>query len=101
MITRDLSPIPYSDGKISVAERAKAIMQYGSSWPADMKSQNVVERHLGRTLDNSHTLLRNIRISGADITVPLILISSQGITVLQQPDQRYFSRSGKFLGQHE
>ncbi|MBT3388920.1 MAG: hypothetical protein HN413_00760 [Chloroflexi bacterium] len=82
MIIRDLSPIPYIEGKLSVAERAKAIMQFGSSWPADMKSQEMLARSLARSLDNSHTLLRNLKIPEPDVIVPLILISPQGMTVL-------------------
>ena len=82
MIIRDLSPIPYNEGKLSVAERAKAIMQFGSSWPADMKSQEMLARSLARSLDNSHTLLRNLKIPEPDVIVPLLLISPQGITML-------------------
>ena len=82
MILRDFSPIPYQGGKLPITDLLRAILQYGFSWPNEMKSQDKVVRYLNRTLDNSYTLLRNVSLPGLDITIPFILVGPSGVTIL-------------------
>ena len=82
MIVRDLSPTPYEGGKMSFFERLHLMLKHGFSWPAEMKSQEVVIRHLLRSLDNSFTLLRNTPLPAPEVIVPLILIGPQGISAI-------------------
>lgn len=81
MIVRDFSPIPYQGGKLPLTDLVKAILNNGLSWPAEMKSQDIAVYYLMRSLDNSYTLLRNISLSGTEVTIPFILIGPTGVTV--------------------
>jgi hypothetical protein len=78
----DYSPIPYDGGKLSFQDRLKGIMQFGFTWVSEMKSQEVVVGNLNRVLDNRFTLLRNISLPDGGVTIPLVLLGSHGITVL-------------------
>jgi hypothetical protein len=82
MIVRDFSPIPYQGGKLPLSDRLRGIFQFGFSWPAEMESQDMVVRILKRSLDNSHTLLRNVLLPEAEITIPFVLISPSGVSVI-------------------
>jgi hypothetical protein len=95
MIVRDFSPIPYQGGKLSLSDRTQAIMKFGTNWPADMKSQDTLIRHLTKSLDNSFTILRNVWLPRAEVTVPLILIGPPGITVIyNSPAKGVFRTQG-------
>lgn len=95
MIVRDFSPIPYQGGKLSIAERTQAMLKFGSSWPAEMKSQETIIRYLLRSLDNSFTMLRNVPLPGSDIIVPLILVGPPGITsIYNSPAKGVFRTQG-------
>lgn len=95
MIVRDYSPIPYQGGKISLAERTQAILKFGSNWPAEMKSQDIIIRYLMRSLDNSFTILRNVPLPGTDLTISLILIGPPGVTVIyNSPAKGVFRTQG-------
>ena len=78
----DYSSIPFKGGKLSSGDRIKGILRFGFSWVAEMKSQEVIVRYLSRVLDNKFTLLRNITILDANVSVPLILIGPHGVTVI-------------------
>ncbi len=82
MIVRDFSPIPYQGGKLPISDLIKAMLQYGFSWPAEMKSQDLVVLYLLRSLDNSHTLLRNVFLPDVEVTIPFILIGPTGVIVI-------------------
>lgn len=95
MIVRDYSPIPYQGGKISLADRTQAILKFGSNWPAEMKSQDIIIRYLLRTLDNSFTMLRNVPLPGTDLVISLILIGPPGITTIyNSPAKGVFRTQG-------
>ena len=78
----DYSPIPFETGNTSFQDRLRGIMQFGFSWIPEMKSQEVVQTMLGRLLDDSFTLIRNLALPGAEITVPLILVGPHGLNVM-------------------
>jgi len=95
MIVRDLSPIPYQEGNISLSDRTQAIMKFGTGWPADMKSQDALIRQLEKTLDNTFAILRNVTLQKAEVIVPLILIGPPGITVIyNSPAKGVFRTQG-------
>ena len=95
MNVRDYSPIPYEGGKISLAERTQAILKFGSNWPAEMKSQDIIIRYLLKSLDNSYTLLRNVPLPNTDLIIPLILIGPPGITTIyNSPAKGVFRTQG-------
>jgi len=89
----DYSPIPFDGGKLSLQERLKGIASFGFSWIADMKSQERVIENLGRLLDNSFTMLRNVPLPEGDETIPLILMGPQGIVVIYNSPLRGIYRA--------
>lgn len=78
----DYSPIPFNGGKISVQDRMKGITKFGTSWVSEMKSQEVIIEILSRILDNRFTLLRNIRLPRDGTLIPLVLLGSHGVTLI-------------------
>jgi len=82
MIIREFSPIPYKGGKLPFQDLLQAILRNGLSWPAEMKSQDVVTSYLSRSLDNTYTLLRNVSLPDTEITIPLLLVGPTGVTVI-------------------
>jgi hypothetical protein len=48
-----------------------------------MQAQEIATDRLNKTLGSDHTLLRNVTIPGTSIIVPMILLSPQGIRVLE------------------
>jgi hypothetical protein len=71
------------EGKISITNRLKAMLDYGSDWYGRMESQREVTQRLGRSLGDEHILLRNIPVPGIDEGEPyMILMSPQGIRIL-------------------
>lgn len=62
----------------SVVER----LRLGEEWQKDMQSQEGVLLALGQVLDNQYTLLRNVKLEGLDVPIPMILLGPTGIRVL-------------------
>lgn len=79
---RDYSPIPEKGSQLSFPDRLQGMLKYGLSWPKEMQSQRVVVDYLKRGLDNRFTLLRNLLLPEANITLPLLLVGPQGITLI-------------------
>lgn len=69
-------------GAISVENRIRGTLQHGLRWYSEMEAQKAVTQRLSKSLDDEHTLLRNLVVPGSNVTVPLILISPQGMRVL-------------------
>lgn len=49
---------------------------------AEAQGQETLIHYLGRVLNNRFVLLRNVKLEGADITIPIILIGPSGISVI-------------------
>lgn len=62
----------------SVVER----LRLGEEWQKDMQAQEGVLLALGQVLDNQYTLLRNVKLEGLDVPIPMILLGPTGIRVL-------------------
>jgi hypothetical protein len=89
----DYSPIPFDGGKLPLQERLKGITRFGFSWVAEMKSQERVIENLGRFLDNSFTILRNVPLPEGEGIIPLILLGPQGIVVIYNSPLRGIYRA--------
>jgi len=70
------------NGAISVENRVRGTLQHGLRWYSEMEAQEAVTQRLSKSLDDDHTLVRNQIVPGSNTTVPLILISPQGMRVL-------------------
>jgi len=78
----DQTPFLSENGEISTLDQIKATIKFGADWLQEVHAQKTVMACLGKVLDNSFTLLRNARLAGADISIPLILVGPAGIYVL-------------------
>ncbi len=76
------SPFVDPEGEISLENRARATIKHGLSWYSEMRAQDYVIGRLERALDDEHVLVRNPTLPGIDITLPLVLISPQGVRLI-------------------
>jgi hypothetical protein len=84
----DRSEFRDDKGAISLENRLKGSLRYGTSWYADMESQETVTLRLGKILGSDFTLLRNITIPGLAEVIPMILIGPQGMRVIRPTSLR-------------
>lgn len=90
------SPFVHSDGEISLENRARASLKYGMSWFSEMQAQEYATRRLEKALDDENVLVRNPTLPGVDITLPLVLISPQGVRlILASPARGIFRAKGE------
>ena len=78
----DQTPFLSEGGEISKLNQVKATLKFGANWLQVINAQKTVIACFGRVLDNSFTLLRNVRLASLDINIPLILVGPAGIYVL-------------------
>jgi|SRR5271157_1629945 len=69
-------------GELSLTERVRAIMKYGTLWIAEAQAQKSVMTVLDKVLDKSFTVLRNVTLADLEASIPLILIGPPGIYVI-------------------
>jgi hypothetical protein len=79
----DRSEFRDEEGVITLENRIRGTLQYGLGWYGVMQAQEFVSERLEKTLDRAHTLLRNVVIPGTTVSVSMILLSPQGIRVLE------------------
>ncbi len=82
MIVIDRSKYREEDGSISLENRLRGTLEHGFGWYGQMQAQEVVTEWLSRSLGDEHVLLRNVSLPGVSGTIPMILISPQGVRVL-------------------
>lgn len=82
MKTIDQTPFYKENGELSLIDRGKAIMQFGTGWFKEVEAQKSVIAVLGKALDKNFTLLVNVIPPGLDARIPLILVGPTGIYVL-------------------
>lgn len=78
----DQTPFFNEKGEISLMDRAKAFMDFGRSWLAEMEAQRSILPVLEKNLDNKFTLLRNVKPPDLDAPIPFILVGPTGIYVI-------------------
>jgi hypothetical protein len=75
----DQTPFFNAEGKISVVDKAKATMKYGTAWIQEIQAQAAILPLLDRGLEKKYTLLRNVKLAGLEIIIPFILVGPSGI----------------------
>lgn len=78
----DRSPFRDENGEIKLENKVRGILQNGFRWLGQMSAMENATRLLERILDKNHLLLRDATIPGTTITIPMILISPQGVRVI-------------------
>ena len=79
----DRSDFRDEEGVITLENRFRGTLQHGLGWYGLMQAQEFVCQRLEKTLDRAHTMLRNVVIPGTTVSVSMILLSPQGIHVLE------------------
>jgi hypothetical protein len=77
----DRSPFRDENGEISLENKVRGVLQNGFKWLGQMSALEKATSLLERSLDQDHMLLRVTTIPGTTITIPMILISPQGVRV--------------------
>jgi hypothetical protein len=79
----DRSEFRDEEGVIALESRIRGTLQHGLGWYGEMQAQEFVSERLEKTLDRAHTLIRNVVLPGTTVSVSMILLSPQGIRVLE------------------
>ncbi|MGA9534104.1 MAG: hypothetical protein WBR18_15405 [Anaerolineales bacterium] len=84
------------DGSISLENRVRGTLDYGLGWFGEMEAELVLTERLGPYLDDSYMLLRNAKLPGTDLRIPLILLGPQGVrTILPSGKKGVFRAKGE------
>jgi hypothetical protein len=95
----DQTPFFKEDGSLSLVDRGRAVMQFGSAWIKEVEAQNEIIAVLGKNLDKKFTLLHNVTPPGLGTMLPLILVGPTGVYVLGiNPLAGLFSARGNQWG---
>ena len=73
------SPMGGEGSSAGITDRLKGIWQFGFSWDQDIQAQQVLITSLGKSLDNSFTVISNVAIPEFALPVPLVLIGPVGV----------------------
>ena len=82
MIVIERSTFRDEKGAISLEGRLRGTLQYGLRWYGEMEAQEGVTQRLLKTLGDEHVLIRNQVVPGSDVTIPMILLSPQGVRAI-------------------
>ncbi len=78
----DCSPLTDRVSTSSPLASAVDRIRLGREWAKDMEAQEGVIFQFGQALDNQFTMLRNVKLEGLDVPIPLILLGPTGIWIL-------------------
>ena len=91
----ECSPFRDAQGQISLEQRVRGTFQYGLSWYGEMQAIDTAARKLEKVLGKEHTSLTSVTLPGTDITIPLLVLSPQGVRAfLPTPVQGVFRAKG-------
>lgn len=79
----DQTPLLDANGQLSLVNRIQGMLKYGFSWPSNLEAQAKVIAQVNKVIEKGYTLFRNQRLGASEIVVPLILIGSSGIYVME------------------
>lgn len=78
----DQTPFVNEKGELGFSQRVQGMLQFGVNWPAELKAQQVIINYFDRNLEKGFTLIRNQTLGQSGITIPLILVGSAGLFVI-------------------
>lgn len=79
----DQTPLLDANGQLNLINRIQGMLKYGLSWPSNLEAQAKVIAQLNKVIEKGHTLFRNQQLGASEIIVPLILIGTSGIYVME------------------
>jgi hypothetical protein len=75
------SPFRGTTGPISLNDRLQGIWRHGLAWNQELAAQDQLAAQLGRLLNNSYTIIRNVSLPTLYVPVPWVLIGPIGVHV--------------------
>lgn len=91
----DRTSLQDEKGGIGLMERIRGTLKYGWNWYAEMEAQKAVIAQLDRMLEKGFVLIRNFTLPNSEIVIPIILIGTGGIWVIQVTNAKgYFEARG-------
>jgi len=91
----ECSPFRNEQGQISLEQRVRGTFQHGLSWFGEMQAIDTTARKLEKVLGKEHTSLTSVTLPGTDVTIPLLVLSPQGVRAfLPTPVQGVFRAKG-------
>ena len=75
------SPFRGEEGQISLENRVRGTLQNGLSWYGEMQAIDTAIRKLDKSLGDEHVALTSVDLPGIDNTIPLLIMSPQGVRV--------------------
>lgn len=79
----DKTPLVNEKGQLAPFQRLQGMLQYGFNWPYQLAAQQAIITYFDRQLEKGYTLIRNYTLGQSGIMVPIILIGSAGMYVIQ------------------
>lgn len=95
----DHTPFQDPSGQISLVNRIQGTLKYGLSWYPTLEAQKNVIAILNKALERGYTLVRNKELGVSGIFVPLVLIGSAGIYLIDvTPLKGFYQARGNEWG---
>lgn len=69
-------------GVISLENRIRGTLRFGTRWYSNMEAQAAVTERLDTVLKSDHVLIRNLLLPTTNLIVPMILVGPQGVRAL-------------------
>lgn len=79
----DKTPLVNEKGQLGPLQRIQGMLQYGLRWPYELAAQQAIITYFDRQFEKGYTLIRNYTLGKSGIMVPIILIGSAGVFVIQ------------------
>ncbi len=70
------------EGVISLESRIKGTLKHGLKWYGELVAQNEAYEKLSKTLGSEHLAIYNLPLPGSTTTIPMLLLSPQGVRVI-------------------
>ena len=95
----DHTPFQDASGQINPLNRIQGTLKYGLSWYATLEAQKIVVAILNKALERGYTLVRNKELGASGIVVPLVLIGSAGMYLIDvTPLKGFYEARGNEWG---
>ena len=95
----DHTPFQDASGQIGLFNRIQGTLKYGLSWYPALEAQKKVVAILNKALERGYTLIRNKELGASGIVVPLVLIGSAGMYLIDvTPLKGFYQARGNEWG---
>ena len=79
----DKTPLLDEKGNLGPIQRVQGMLQFGFNWPNELQAQNAIIKFFGGQLEKGFTLIHNMPLGESGIMIPIILLGSTGIYVIE------------------